>query len=180
MNYLLLLRGINVGGKNKVPMAELRQLLEQLGYTKVTSYINSGNIILESDQSAKTIRHTVEQALPRHFTLDRDILHVHVLTAAELHQVISEAPKEFSRTPEAYYRDAIFLIDIAPADALKVFSPREGVDTIWPGSGVIYSQRLGELRTKSRLGKIVGTPEYLSMTIRSWKTVQKLAELIQQ
>ena len=57
---------------------------------------------------------------------------------------------------------------------MTVFSPREGVDHVWPGAGVIYSQRLSAQRTKSRLGKIVGTPAYGSMTIRNWATTTKL------
>jgi uncharacterized protein (DUF1697 family) len=63
---------------------------------------------------------------------------------------------------------------------MQVFSPREGVDSVWPGEGVIYSQRLSAERTKSRLGKIVGTPAYYNMTIRSWNTTTKLLELVRQ
>jgi uncharacterized protein (DUF1697 family) len=66
---------------------------------------------------------------------------------------------------------------ISAAEAMKVFDPREGVDTVWPGNGVIYSQRLSAKRTKSRLSKMVGTPAYKSMTIRSWNTTTKLLEL---
>lgn len=68
------------------------------------------------------------------------------------------------------------MIGISTAEAMKVFDPKEGVDTVWPGDGVIYSQRVSSLRTKSRLGKIVGTPAYQSMTIRSWNTAIKLLE----
>src|SRR3954470_22088645 len=67
-----------------------------------------------------------------------------------------------------------------PAEAMQVFDPREGVDAVWPGDGVIYSQRLSAQRTKSRLNKIMGTPEYKSMTIRTWNTVVKLLALLQQ
>ena len=59
-------------------------------------------------------------------------------------------------------------------EAMAVFDPREGVDRVWPGRGVIYSQRLSAQRTKSRLSKIIGTEAYASMTIRSWATTQKL------
>lgn len=62
---------------------------------------------------------------------------------------------------------------------MPVFSPREGVDRVWPGSGVVYSQRVSALRTKSRLSVIVGTPAYRSMTIRNWNTTTKLLALIE-
>jgi uncharacterized protein (DUF1697 family) len=63
--YLVLLRGINVGGRNKVSMAALRELLESHGHTKVSTYIASGNVILSSDQSAAAIKRELEEALPK-------------------------------------------------------------------------------------------------------------------
>ncbi|HEY8239449.1 MAG TPA: hypothetical protein VIF63_08440, partial [Candidatus Limnocylindrales bacterium] len=58
--------------------------------------------------------------------------------------------------------------------------PRDGVDTVWPGKGVIYSQRLSAERTRSRLNRIVGTPAYRSMTIRSWQTTLALLDLMRK
>jgi uncharacterized protein (DUF1697 family) len=63
-SYLVLLRGINVGGKNKVPMAELRKVLEDLGFENVSTYIASGNVFLDSDLSASRTAETIEAALP--------------------------------------------------------------------------------------------------------------------
>ena len=68
--YLVLLRGINVGGKNKVPMAPLRELLSDLGYSDVSTYIASGNVILRSNHSPGRIRREIEEALPKRFRLD--------------------------------------------------------------------------------------------------------------
>ena len=61
---------------------------------------------------------------------------------------------------------------------MEVFDPHPQVDRVWPGDGVIYSQRLSAQRTKSRLNKAITTPLYKSMTIRSWSTTTKLAELV--
>jgi uncharacterized protein (DUF1697 family) len=71
-------------------------------------------------------------------------------------------------------------MDIDSSDAISVFNPREGVDNVWIGDGVIYSQRLSAQRTKSRLSKIVGTSFYQSMTIRSWNTTTKLLEMLRK
>jgi len=71
-------------------------------------------------------------------------------------------------------------MDITPETALKVFTPREGVDRIWPGEGVIYSQRLSAERTKSRLNKIMESPLYKSMTIRNWNTTTKLLKMFEE
>ena len=64
------------------------------------------------------------------------------------------------------------------ADAMPAFSPREGVDAVWPGDGLIYSQRLSAQRTKSRLSRIMSSPHYKSMTIRSWQTTMALLDLV--
>jgi uncharacterized protein (DUF1697 family) len=173
--YLILLRGINVGGKNKVPMADLRKCLEELGFSAVSTYIASGNVILKSDKAANTIKDQIEAVLPKRFKLDNDLIKVLVLTRKQLQAVIDNKPEGFGDQPGKFHSDAIFLIDIDATQARVVFDPREGVDKVWAGDGVIYSQR-----TKSRLGKIVGTPAYKSMTIRSWNTTTKLLELLRK
>jgi uncharacterized protein (DUF1697 family) len=101
-----------------------------------------------------------------------------VLTHDQLRTVIRQKPDGFGDEPQKYHSDAIFLMDISPADAMAVFRPREGVDRVWPGPGVVYSQRLSAERTKSRLSRIMLSPLYQSMTIRSWSTTTKLLELL--
>lgn len=176
--YVVLMRGINVGGKNKVSMAALKKCLEELGYSEVSTYIASGNVILKSDKSAKAISAQIEQALPECFKLDAELIKVLALTHKQFQAVVDNKPKGFGEHPDKYHSDAIFMMDIDSAKAMPLFSPREGVDTIWEGDGVIYSQRLSAQRTKSRLNKIMSAPEYKSMTIRSWSTTTKLLALL--
>lgn len=176
-SYVILIRGINVGGKNKVSMARLKECLEELGFLDVSTYIASGNVILKSNKSATRIKAQIEKALPKNFKLDSELIKVLVLTHSQLQAVVGGKPKGFGEEPAKYHCDAIFLIDITPTQAMAVFSPREGVDKIWKGKNVIYSQRLSAQRTKSRLNKIAGTPAYKSMTIRNWNTITKLLEL---
>jgi len=179
-SYLVLLRGINVGGRNKVPMAGLRQLLEDLSYSDVTTYIASGNVLLRSDRSAAEIKERIEEALPRTFQLHSDLIAVLVLTRAQLRAVVDHKPEGFGEQPDRYHSDAIFLMGIESATAMEAFDPRPGVDRVWPGDGVIYSQRLSAQRTKSRLNKIMASPAYKSMTIRSWATTMALLELLER
>jgi uncharacterized protein (DUF1697 family) len=177
--YLVLLRGINVGGKNKVPMAPLRELLEELGYSNVSTYIASGNVILSSNRSAGGIKRQIEAALPKAFRLDSDLIAALVLSRAQLRAVVNRKPKGFGDHPDKYHSDAIFLIGVDAATAMEVFDPHPEVDRVWPGKGVIYSQRLSARRTASRLNKAITTPLYKSMTIRSWATTMALHELLE-
>jgi uncharacterized protein (DUF1697 family) len=63
--------------------------------------------------------------------------------------------------------------------AFGVLEMKEGVDQAWPGKGVVYFSRLTARATSSRMGKVVATPEYKNMTIRSWSTTTKLLALVE-
>jgi uncharacterized protein (DUF1697 family) len=178
--YVILLRGINVGGKNIVPMAGLRKCLEEQGFSNISTYIASGNVILNSDKRANEVKAQIEEVLPGNFKLDDGLINVLVLPHNQLQAIIDNKPKGFGEQPEKYHSDAIFLMGIDSAQVMPAFNPREGVDQIWAGNGVIYSQRLSSQRTKSRLSKIMGTPLYKSMTIRNWNTTTKLLEMLKK
>lgn len=176
--YAVLLRGINVGGKNKVSMSELKKLLAKSGFEQILTYINSGNILLYSDLSASQISQKISDLLTKNFQLDSSSIKVLTLNEESLATIIRNKPKGFGEQPEKYHSDVIFLINITPEEAILVFQPREDVDTVWVANDVIYSQRVSALLTKSRLNKIVGTVPYQSMTIRNWNTVTKLEQLM--
>jgi len=159
-------------------MRELKQHLEELGFQDVMTYIQSGNVILKSRLGAQIITDKIEAMLPAKFKLDSSIIKILTLTAGQLQAIVDNKPKGFGDQPDLYYSDAVFLMGIDADTAMEVFDPKEGVDRVWKGEGVIYSERLGALRTKSRLNKIVGTPAYKSMTIRSWNTTIKLLGII--
>lgn len=176
---LILFRGINVGGKNAISMATLREGLVELGCADPQTYINSGNAIVDSALPIAELTERIEQDLPTRFHLDDEVVRVLVLTPERLRRIVDDRPKGFGDEPETYHSDAIFLLDgVSQRDAMKIFDPREGVDAIWPGDRVVYSQRLSAQRTKSRLGRITQSPIYKKLTIRSWQTVQKLQALV--
>ncbi len=171
-----LLRGINVGGRNPVRMADLRACFEADGHTEVSTYIQSGNVLFTTDAPIRTIGERVEAALEERFGIP---LVVVVRTHRQLRGVVDDAPPGFGAEPDRYHSDAIFLrAPLTPAKAMKVVQLRDGVDQAWAGRGVLYFARLSELRTRSKLNKIMGTPEYRQMTIRSWSTTTKLLTLL--
>ncbi len=173
-SYLALLRGVNVGGKNKLAMSALSERLTDLGLEDVSTVLASGNVLLRSSKSARTLGQQIESVLVEDFGLHEDPVKVLVLTAAQVEAVVEDKPDRFGDEPDTYYCDAIFVMGISASSAMTAFSPREGVDQVWQGDGVIYSQRLSAQRTKSRLGTAMSSPLYKSMTIRSWSTTVKL------
>src|SRR5687767_10383332 len=93
--YIVLLRGINVGGKNKIPMVALKQHLEDHGFTDVLTYIQSGNVLLKSDLDTKTLGKKIETILSENFALDSSIIKVLALTRQQLEAIVKNKPKDF-------------------------------------------------------------------------------------
>lgn len=173
---MALLRGINVGGKNPVPMADLRTAFESEGFTAVRTYIQSGNVLFSSDQPRAELEERIETMLEKRFGM---ALVVVVRSRRQLRAAIEMAPDGFGTSPDTFHSDVIFLRSpLTPKKAMTVVQVRDGVDQAWPGTGVIYFARLSERRTESRLSRIVGTSEYQQMTVRNWSTASKLGTLI--
>lgn len=177
--YVVLLRGVNVGGKNKIAMADLKKCLEKMGFSSVSTYIASGNVILASSLSPDEIKDQIEKALIKNFKFDSKLIKVLVLNKAQLKSIVANRPKGFGDQPGKYHSDVIFLMNKDAGQAFKVFDPRPEVDTIWQGKQVIYSQRLSAQSTKSRLNKVMSSPFYKSMTIRTWNTAVKLLDILE-
>ncbi len=174
--YVALLRGINVGGRNPVAMTELRKAFEGDGYGAVRTYIQSGNVLFETDRPARSLEDDVEAMLERRLGVP---LVVVVRSHRQLRAVVQKAPAGFGADPSTHHSDAIFLKrPLTSRQAMRVVELREEVDRAWPGTGVVYFERLSARRTQSRMGRIVGTPEYKLMTIRSWSTTTKLLSLL--
>lgn len=171
---MALLRGINVGGRNLVSMGDLRTVFADAGFDDVSTYIQSGNVLFTATPS-DSLESEVEAMLAER--LDLGVVVV-VRTADDLQEVLAQAPDGFGSQPDTYYSDVVFLkAPLTSSRVMEVIRPREGVDMAWPGDGVLYFQRLGARRSQSRLSTLASTPEYQQMTIRTWSTTTRLAEL---
>jgi uncharacterized protein (DUF1697 family) len=179
IDYLVLLRGINVGGNNIIKMDELRKLFEELKFSDVKTYIQSGNVLFK-DSEKDTIRLTgkIEKALSE--KLNGEIKAI-VLTFSDMKQIIDEKPDKFGEENKKFKYDVLFLINpLTTTEVIHGIKTREGVDEIHKGEKVVYCKRLIENITKSYISKIVGTPIYQDMTIRNWNTTKKLYELMER
>jgi uncharacterized protein (DUF1697 family) len=174
--YVALLRGINVGGRNPVPMAELQEAFTGAGLQDVSTYIQSGNVLFSTDRPAAGLEDHVEAVLEERFGVPIVVV---VRSLRQLRSVVRSAPPGFGGQPDEHHSDVIFLKrPLTAAKAMEVVRLRDGVDRAWAGTGVLYFARLSERRTQSRLSSIMGTPEYRLMTIRNWRTTTTLLELL--
>lgn len=111
-------------------------------FSNVSTYIASGNVILQSGKHANEVKSQIEGMLPVNFKLDTGFISVLVLSYRQFQAIIDNKPEGFGEQPEMYQSDVIFLMGIDSAHVIPAFHPREGVDQVWAGNGVIYSQRL--------------------------------------
>ncbi len=177
--YVALLRGINVGGKNRILMADLRACFESAGYDGVRTYIQSGNVVFRSGEpDREVLRGAIERMLADAFDYDAT---VELRDRDELQAVIDAAPAGFGSDRETYHDDVLFLLPPLTADeALGALTLKDGVDAAWAGPGVVYSSRVAALASRSGLSRIASHPFYRRMTIRNWNTTTKLLALMDE
>ena len=172
--YIVLLRGINVGGHRPVAMADLRAVLTDRGYEDVRTHLQSGNVVLSSGESAEQTRRAIEDALAATFG---DGIEVFVRTRKELADVLEGDPlRAVADNPSRYV--VMFLSGTPDASALKAAKAADAGDEqfiavgrviyLWCPDG-LHNAKLAKLLSERRLG--------VSATARNWNTVAKLLEL---
>ena len=175
MRYVVLLRGINVGGKNRVPMSQLKLVLEDLGCEDVRTYINSGNVVLSDPRKGVELHGAIEDALRREFGFDIRAL---VLEKPAFERVVAAIPPDW-RNDDTMRCDVMFLWnDINLPVTLDALPARPGIDSVlYVDGAIVWSVARGDAR-KSGLPKLIGTELYKKMTIRNCTTVRALSVLL--
>lgn len=173
-----LLRGINVGGRHKVTMAELRAALTARGLTGVRTYIASGNVILDPPPGPDPVGHAravVEEAIVAEFGFSCSVL---VRTGGEIRRIAEAVPAEWLR-PELR-ADVLYLFDTADRpEVVEEVTLAPHVDTVSYVPGALLWCVPRDRLTRSRLPRIVGTPLYPLVTVRNARTALALADLAQ-
>ncbi len=176
--YIALLRGINVGGKNKVSMALLKTAFEELGFTEVRTYINSGNVIFKSEPSDKIeLINLCEKVIAKHFGL---AIPVCIISAAELADALSHSPDWWDTDCDVeMIHQAIFLIPpMTAAEAIKAVGEVNDItEKVSHHQNVIFWSAAKATFGKTRWSKISGKSVYNKVTIRNANTSKKLLAL---
>ena len=175
--YLALLRGINVGGNNIIKMADLKAGFEQMGFSNVVTYIQSGNVLFKSEDKDKVALTTrIEKGLSKRFNFEAKVV---VISQKELTAIVRDAPVGFGKDEKKFRYDVIFLKEpLTSKEAMKSVSVREGVDTAHAGKQALYFSRLISRASQSHLTKIIGMLVYQNMTIRNWNTTTRLLAIM--
>ena len=176
MIYVALLRGINVGGKNKVDMKKLKATFESLGYTDVVTYINSGNIVFEEPSKGKDgLVGEIEDAIKRDFQLDIRVL---VKDFEDVKFICSQLPDTWVKN-EVMRTDVMFLWDDFDRPEILQQIKIGPVDNVKYVSGAILWNVEYKDYTKSGISKLSGTEIFRNMTVRNVNTVRKLYQIME-
>jgi uncharacterized protein (DUF1697 family) len=175
MMYLALLRGINVGGQNKVEMSRLKTVFESIGATEVRTYINSGNVIFEHDRAPTRLVAAIEKAIETEFGFAVRIVLRTVDEVKSLTKAIPDAWKEDS----AMRCYVMFLWDDVDAPSvLDLLTIKDAIDDVKYVPGTIVWRVDRDVLTRSGMMRLTSDNLYKQMTIRNVNTVRKLADLM--
>jgi uncharacterized protein (DUF1697 family) len=175
MIYVALLRGINVGGNNKVEMRKLKSTFELLGFTNVVTYINSGNIIFEElSRKQSVIVSEIERAIRQDFQLEIKVL---IRNLENIETICRELPVTWIKN-EMMRTDVMFLWEQFDRPEIIDFLQINPVDNVKYLSGAVLWNVEGNNYSKSGMIKLMGTEIYKNMTIRNVNTVRKLHQLM--
>ena len=173
--YIALLRGVNISGKNKVPMAELKNGFEALGFSEVKTRLNSGNVIFSgADANVTALTDRVERMIQREFGLD---IPVFIIPQEELADILRHAPEWWGTENKEIYDNLIFILPPAsfPDVYREIGEPKEGLERIQEyRSAVFWSFSRKDYQKTNWWSKTSGTAIGPMLTIRTANTVRKI------
>jgi uncharacterized protein (DUF1697 family) len=170
--YIALFRGINVGGHNILPMKELVELLDELGYKNVKTYIQSGNVVFQCDESTKAaISEQISSAVLQRFGFEARIL---LLDNLELNKALSGNPFPTENGKALHF----YFLEHVPSkpDLQKMQSLQAASEQFKLEGKVFYlyaPDGIGRSKLAAQVEKCLGVPA----TARNWNTVGKLVDL---
>ena len=178
MKYVALLRGINISGKNKISMSELKSELENNKYQNVTTYLNSGNVIFESCiDNKETIMKDINKIIYGKFNLEIPIF---IITTSELENILKHCPNWWGTDNKEIYDNLIFIIP--PTKYNEVYNtigePSKDIEKIEEyNNSIFWSFDLSKYRKANWWIKTASTDIKDKITIRTANTMRKVLEL---
>lgn len=165
--YIALLRGVNVGGTGKLPMADLRSIAEEIGFKDVRTYIQSGNLVFTSASTPSAVKSALEQRLERYANKPVGVL---LRTTQEMQEVFEHNPFPDAEPNKV---GVLFLNDAPPADTVETARGRDDEDVELGEKEIYVHFRSGMGRSKLRLGAMS------EGTVRNLNSVAKLVRMAQ-
>lgn len=176
--YVALLRGINISGKNKIAMSELKAGFAELGYTAVSTYLNSGKVVFCADIDDKErLSNEIRSMINKRFGLD---IPVFVVSQEELEDILKNAPEWWGDSNKEIYDNLIFMFPNISYDSFynEVGNPKEEYEKIYHYKNVIFwSFSRKDYQKTNWWSKTASSKISDRITIRTANTVRKIVKM---
>ena len=176
MRYVALLRGINVGGKTLIKMADLKTCLEDLGLDAVSTYIASGNVLFETGRrSAAKLETEIERAVEQRFELPVKVV---VLNRPSYARIVEAIPKSWVGDESVRANVAFVRRGIDTKEIVRELEPDAEIEEVKVVDGAVMWATKRSALTRSVMRKLIGGAAYKDLTVRNLNTTLKLRELL--
>lgn len=175
--YIALLRGINISGKNKIPMVELKRNFEKLGFIEVKTYLNSGNVIFSSEKEDAGFSGQIEIMIKSEFDLD---IPVFVISKEQLEDILNNAPNWWGNEDKEIYDNLIFIMPLTTFNEVfnKIGAPKENLEKIKEYKNVVFWSFIRkDYRKTNWWSKTANVDISNQLTIRTANTVKKIVQM---
>jgi len=176
--FVALLRGVNVGGNNMISMRSLKQSFEGVGFTDVTTYINSGNIIFTTKENdARKLELKVEQMLSKEYGLGSKVV---VRSLAEMEKLVKSLPPHWDSDSNWRY-NVMFLRHTIDSEKVLADLPfnSDVEQVVYRPGTLLWSAQLSDIN-RTNMQKLSSKKIFQDMTVRNLNTTKKLCELMKK
>jgi uncharacterized protein (DUF1697 family) len=175
---VVLLRGINLGSRNRIAMPALRQALSEAGFKNVSTYVASGNVVLSSRLGSERLAKQITELVATEFDLEIPVV---VRTAQELAEVVKRNPLgEVAAVEPKRYQVCFLDRELAPEMREKLDSLRAGKEQVTVLGREIYAWHPDGVGRSKLATKLAGTGLGVTGTARNWTTVTTLRQMAEE
>lgn len=176
--FVALLRGVNVGGNNIISMKSLKTSFEKMGFTDVSTYINSGNILFKAKgRDARKLERKIEAMLSKEYKLGCKVV---VRSFLEMASLVENLPKDWNGDSEWKYNVIFLRHSIDSEKVLEILGPKPEIEKVvyYPGT-LLWSARISDFN-RTTMQKLSSQKLFQDMTVRNTNTTRKLYELMKK
>jgi uncharacterized protein (DUF1697 family) len=173
-----LLRGINVGGRNKIPMRDLKDTFAELGFVEPVTFIQSGNVVAGSRRAnGPALVRAIEGGLSDAFGYKARVV---VLDLPQMRTVVRQIPKDWDVEDASMRYNVVFTTAaLTPKELRRRVTPKPDIEALKAGTHAMYWSAPFETLTKTAMIKVSAHADYGELTIRNLRTTMKLLELME-
>lgn len=173
--YIALLRGINVGGHKVIKMADLKRVFESIGLKQVKTYIQSGNIVFESEEGINFLKDRIQSEIKNEFDFDVPVM---LRTHDEFINIIKQCPYEVHSLLEGESVHIAFLANVlSEEESSQLLTFKSELEDCYIDEKVVYLFFKNSIRNSKLMNQFqkLHTPA----TVRNWRTVNKLKAIVE-